>query len=269
LTDVSTTARPAPGHGIRRQFDYHWTVYRRTWRGSVISSFLAPLLYVLAMGVLLGGFIDSDPDLLEGASDYLAFVVPGLMAAQAMQTAVGEMTYPVMGGIKWHKSYIAQLATPLTPADVVGAHLMFVLARLITTSAVFCLAVAPFGVFATWWGGLAAFAAQTLVGFACAALAFAFSVRVRDETAFSTFFRVLVFPMFLFAGAFFPIANLGEPLSWVARFTPLWHGVDLTRMLTIDRIDWPLAGLHVLVLIALSAAGWRLAVTGLAKRLVV
>ena len=49
------------------------------------------------MGVLLGGFIDADPDRLEGATSYLAFVVPGLIAAHAMQTAVGETTYPVMG----------------------------------------------------------------------------------------------------------------------------------------------------------------------------
>ncbi len=57
--------------------DYWATVYRRTWQGSVISSFLAPLLYILAMGVLLGGFIKGDPAKLEGATSYLAFVAPG------------------------------------------------------------------------------------------------------------------------------------------------------------------------------------------------
>lgn len=263
-----TADRPPPGHGIRRQLDYHWSVYRRTWRGSVISSFLAPLLYVVAMGVLLGGFIDTGADRLDGATSYLAFVVPGLMAAQAMQTAVGELTYPVMGGIKWHKSYHAQLATSLTVADIVGAHLMFVLARLITVSLVFCLVIAPFGVFTTWWGALGAFVAQVLTGFCCATLVFAFSVRVRDESAYSTFFRIVVFPMFLFSGAFFPIENLGPALAWVARVTPLWHGVDLTRMLVVDRIDWPLALLHLLVLGVLAAIGWRLTVTGLTRRLV-
>ncbi len=51
--------------GITRQYDYWATVYRRTWRGGVVSSFATPLFYVVAMGILLGGFIDGDPDQLE------------------------------------------------------------------------------------------------------------------------------------------------------------------------------------------------------------
>ena len=62
-------SRPAGlpiGEGIGRQIDYWWTVYKRTWRGSVISSFVTPLFYVLAMGVLLGGFIEGDPRRARG-----------------------------------------------------------------------------------------------------------------------------------------------------------------------------------------------------------
>ena len=99
--------------GLRRQLDYWWIVYKRTWKGSLVSSFLSPIFYVLAMGVLLGGFIEADPVELEGATSYLAFIVPGLVAAHAMQTAVSETTYPVMAGIKWQKFYLAQIATPL------------------------------------------------------------------------------------------------------------------------------------------------------------
>ena len=61
---------------------------------------------------------------LDGATSYLAFVAPGLLAAQAMQTAVGESTYPVMGAIKWHRTYHAMLATPLRVVDVVAGHLL-------------------------------------------------------------------------------------------------------------------------------------------------
>ena len=102
--------------GIARQVDYWLTVYRRTWKGTAISSFVAPLFYVVAMGVLLGGFIEGDPAELEGATSYLAFLVPGLLAAHAMQTAVGETTYPVMAMIKWQRIYDSMLATPLAGA---------------------------------------------------------------------------------------------------------------------------------------------------------
>ena len=253
--------------GMVRQYDYWWTVFKRTWRAGVVSSFLAPIFYVVAMGVLLGGFIEGDPDRLEGATSYLDFIVPGLVAAHAMQIAVGETTYPVMGGIKWHKTYFAQLATPLSVRDIVNAQLGFVFFRVATACAVFMLVLAPFGVFASWWGPLLAWASQVLVGMCFAALVMAYSVRLRSEEGFGVLFRLGVIPLTLFSGAFFPIANLGEALAWVARLTPLWHGVNLSRMLCLDAVDWPVALLNVLVLVVLAAAGWRLSVTGLEKRL--
>jgi lipooligosaccharide transport system permease protein len=136
--------------GMLRQYDYHWTVYQRTWKSSVVTSFLSPLLYVLAMGVLLGGFVHVAPSRLEGATSYLAFIVPGLIAAQAMQTAVFETTYPVMGALKWHKSFWAQLASPLEARDLANAMLMFTLFRVGSTTGVYFLVMAPFGVFANW-----------------------------------------------------------------------------------------------------------------------
>jgi lipooligosaccharide transport system permease protein len=255
--------------GTARQYDYWWTVYKRTWRASIVSSFLSPVFYVLAMGVLLGGFIAGDPDQLEGATSYLAFVVPGLVAAHAMQTAVGETTYPVMGAIKWHKSYFAQLATPLDPAHLVAGHLMFVLFRLATTCAVFMIVLAPFGVFATWWGPILAFVSQVLVGMTFASLIFGWSARLKNEAGFGVLFRLGIFPLFLFSGAFFPVANLGDLGALVARLTPLWHGVNLSRMFCVDTIDWPVAVINVAVLVTLLVIGWFWSVSGLTKRLVV
>jgi lipooligosaccharide transport system permease protein len=263
-TDVRLTL----AEGTARQVDYWWTVYRRTWKSSVVTSFVSPLFYVVAMGVLLGAFIDAGPSRLDGAPSYLAFVVPGLVAGHAMQIAVGEVTWPVMGMIKWHKTYHSMIATPLTPAHLVAGHLLFVLFRLAITCAVFMAVLAPFGVFATWWGAVGAFGAQVLVGMAFAAVVYSVTVRMRSEEGFGVIFRLGVFPLFLFSGAFFPVANLGPVLEWVARLTPLWHGVNLSRMLTLDTVDAGLAAVHVLVLLALVLLGWRWSVTGLTRRLV-
>lgn len=254
--------------GLRRQLDYWWIVYKRTWRGSLVSSFLSPIFYVLAMGVLLGGFIEADPAELEGATSYLEFVVPGLVAAHAMQTAAFETTYPVMAGIKWQKFYVAQIATPLTPRDVVAGQLLFVLFRLVTTCGVFLLVLAPFGVFATWWGPFLAFFSQLLVGMAFASVIFGWTARLRNESGFGVLFRLGIFPLFLFSGAFFPITNLGETGAWAARLTPLWHGVNLSRMFSVDAVDWALALVNVAVLVALLVAGWFWSVSGLTRRLV-
>ena len=265
--DVGRAGRLSVWQGVLRQYDYWLTVYKRTWKGSVITSFASPLFYVLAMGVLLGGFVHVSPDKLEGATSYLAFVVPGLIAAQAMQTGMFETTYPVMGAIKWHKSFYAQLASPLEARDLANAMLVFTLFRVGSTCGVYFLVMAPFGVFATWWGPVLAFLATLLVGMAFAVWTFAFSAHTESEASFGLIFRLVLVPLFLFSGAFFPISNLGNVLEWVAKLTPLWHGVNLARMFCLDHVDWSTALVNLLFLLVVLATGWWMALRTLARRL--
>jgi lipooligosaccharide transport system permease protein len=265
---VLTTHGLSLAEGVARQVDYWSTVYRRTWRGTVMTSFVTPIFYVLAMGVLLGGFIEGDPAKLEGATSYLAFVVPGLVAAHAMQTAVGETTWPVMAMIKWQRIYDSMLATPLQVPHMVAAHLGFVTFRLVTTCAVFMATLAPFGVFENWWGPFLAFGSQVLVGLAFATIVYGMAARMKSEDGFGVIFRLGVVPLFLFSGAFFPIDNLGEVGAWAARLTPLWHGVNLSRMFCLGTVDWSTAAVNVAVLLALTVFGWWWSVTGLTRRLI-
>ena len=265
------TATPPPTNvfaGAARLFDYWAIAYRRTWKGSVVSSFVTPLFYVLAMGVLLGGFIEGDPDKLEGATSYLAFVAPGMIAAQAMTTAFGETTYPVMGMVKWHKVYFGMVASPLRIPEVILAHLGFVLFRVATTCAVFLAVMAPFGVFSSVLGVIGAFFVQLLIGLAFATPIYAFSAGLKDESAFALVFRLGMIPLFLFSGAFFPVSNLNAWMEALARATPLWHGVDLTRMLTLGEVDWSVAAVHVAYLAGLALAGWFWAVRRLTRRMI-
>jgi lipooligosaccharide transport system permease protein len=265
---MSSTAPSNPFTGAARLFDYWVIVYRRTWKGSAITSFVTPLFYVLAMGVLLGDFIDGDPDRLEGATSYLAFIAPGLLASQAMTTVFGEVTYPVMGMVKWHKTYFGMTATPLSVREVILSHLGFVLFRVGLSCGVFVLVLAPFGVYASVPGAVAALFVQFLVGLAFATPVYAFSAGLKDESAFAIVFRLGMIPLFLFSGAFFPIDNLDRWMQVLAQVTPLWHGVDLTRMLTLDQMDWSMAGIHVLYLAVLALLGWLWAVRRLSKRMV-
>lgn len=252
---------------VGRQLDYWVTVYRRTWRGSVITSFVMPLLYVAAMGVLLGGFIDHDPERLEGATTYLAFVAPGLLAAHAMQTATGEVMYPVMGMIKWSRTYYAMVSTPLRPSDIVAAQLAFVTFRVASACGVFLLVLAVLGVFTSPLGLLLAWLVQVLVGLAFATVFYGISAWLKHESGYAVIFRVVLIPQFLFSGAFFPVANLSAPLEWLARATPLWHGVDLTRMLLLDRVDGGLAAVHLAYLGSMVVLGWWFAASRLTRRL--
>jgi lipooligosaccharide transport system permease protein len=269
-TDSDTATRPPTNvfAGAARLLDYWAIAYRRTWKGSVISSFVTPLFFVLAMGVLLGGFIEGDPDKLEGATSYLAFVAPGMIAAQAMTTAFGETTYPVMGMIKWHKAYFGMVATPLRIPEVILAHLCFVLFRVTTSCAVFIAVMAPFGVFSSLPGVIGAFVVQLLIGLAFATPIYAFSAGLKDESAFALVFRLGMIPLFLFSGAFFPVSQLPNWIEWLAYVSPLWHAVELSRDLSLGTVDPWMALLNVGYLLAWFLIGTWLAVRGFTRKLV-
>ena len=183
-----------------------------------------------------------------------------------MQTAVFETTYPVMGALKWHKSFYAQLASPLEARDLANAMLAFTLFRVGSSCGVYFLVMAPFGVFSSWWGPILAWLATMLVGMTFAAWTFAFSAHVESQESFGLIFRLGLIPLFLFSGSFFPISNLGSVLEWVAKVTPLWHGVNLTRMLCLDHVDGTTALVNLAVLLAVLLAGWWVAIRTLERR---
>ncbi|HET6560256.1 MAG TPA: ABC transporter permease [Marmoricola sp.] len=251
-----------------RQLDYWATVYRRTWKGSAVLSFVQPWLYIGAMGVLLGGYVDDSGFELRGASSYLEFIAPGLLVATAMQVGVGEVMWPVMGAIKWDKTYYAMIASPLRVVDIVAGHLAYATFRVVLTSAVFAAVLAAVGIFTSVAGALGAFGAAVLVGVALAAPVYAFSAGAQTEQGFSLIYRLGMIPMFLFSGAFFPISHFAAPLEWLARLTPLWHGVELARMSALGLWN-AMAIVHVVYLGLLLGVGAWWAVRRLERRLVV
>src|SRR3954470_17600666 len=125
-------------------FEYWLMVYRRTWRGSVFTSFLSPLMFLAAMGVGLGHLVNGGTGQLAGVR-YAVYLAPGLLAATVMQTSMGEATWPVMGAIKWDKTYLGMLATPLTVRDVLYGHLLYITMRAAIVSTAFTIITAFFG----------------------------------------------------------------------------------------------------------------------------
>lgn len=273
---ASTGSPTAPGSSLReglelagRQYDYWATVYKRTWKGSVVSSFLVPLLYLAAMGIGLGTFIDSDVAVqaLGAAPSYLAFIAPGLLAATAMQTAIFESAYPVLGNFKWTKVYLSMVATPLSVTSVLIAHVAYVVFRIASTSAVFVVVIALFGLVDSVPAAVGALVVATVVGLAHATPVFAYSATIRDESSFALLFRLGLIPMFLFSGAFFPVEQLPGQLEWFSYVTPLWHGVEATRMLVLGSIAPGWMALHLTYLLALLVLGWWLAQRAFRRRL--
>ncbi len=240
---------------VMRSYAYWLVVYRRTWRGTVITSLLSPVMYLAAMGVGLGSLVKGGNG-TDGLT-YLQFVAPGLLAATAMQIGSFESTYPVLGSFKWMGNYHAAAATPLTPSAILVGHLLWMATRALIASSVYLAIIAAFGALRTPLAILA-LPVSVLVGLAFAAPITAFAASRDRDSGFAALQRFIVVPMFLFSGTFFNVTQLPAVIRPIAYVTPLWHGVRLSRDLTTGQLE-PGAGwlipLHVLYLVALVVVG--------------
>jgi lipooligosaccharide transport system permease protein len=243
-------------------------VYRRTFRGSIFSSFVTPLLYLTAMGVGLGSFITEQGRDVIGGYPYVHFLGPGLLAATCMQSAVFESTFPIMGKIMWRRNYEAMLATPLSVRHIVGGELAWIGFRMVLIATVF---LGVLWLFAIPRSPLAVVAipAAVLTGVAFSAAIISFAATQRNDAGFAWIFRFVINPLFLFSGTFFPLTQLPVQVQWVALATPLYHGVSLTRGLILNDATL-LAGWywHVGYLVVFAAAFALVAHRLLRRRLV-
>jgi lipooligosaccharide transport system permease protein len=149
-----------------------------------------------------------------------------------------------MGSIKWTRQYFAMLATPLGPRDIMFGHQFWMTTRVASTSAIYLVIIAAFGAVDSWWGILA-LPAAVLLGAAFTAPFAAYAATQESDAAFVPVNRFIIVPMFLFSGTFFPVTQLPPPLEFLAYLTPLWHGVDLCRELTLGTVHaWRALG-HV------------------------
>ena len=237
-----------------RAFEYWRFQYRRTWRGSFVTSVLNPVLYLAAMGIGLGTLVKGQRASSLGTDGYLEFVAPALVATTAFQTAMFESMYPVMAAIKWIKTYVAMLASPLGTTDVLNGHLMWIALRTLQTSSIFLVIGSLFGGFPSWWA-LLCIPISLLLGMAVSTPMVAFAASRETEGSFAAVQRFVIIPMFLFSGTFFPLSRLPAPLEVVAWLTPLAHGVALARSAAQGQLHLlPTLG-HVAYLAALCAAG--------------
>ncbi len=163
-----------------RSLEYWLVVYRRTWAGGVVTGFASPIVFLAGMGLGVGSLIDGGGRAGEVGGDYLEFLAPGLLVATCFMGGAMDATYPVMGSVKWNRTYHAMTAGPLRSVDLVTGHLAYIGIKLAVTAV-------SFAVVATALGGLGggtdllAAPAGILTGLATAAPVMAWAVRVDRE----------------------------------------------------------------------------------------
>jgi lipooligosaccharide transport system permease protein len=250
---------------VLRVVERELRVFTRLWRGFVFSTFLAPVLFLAAMGLGLGGLVNSHTGKVAGLS-YLDFVAPGLLVASGMQIAANESMWPVLGAVKWVRNFYAAVATSISPGELAVGYVLWTVVRAVMSASAFLIVAALLGAVPSAWGVLA-IPASALCAAAFSAPLVAYSVGLESDVSFPVIMRVGVLPLFLFSGTFFPISQLPGWLRPFAAVSPLWHGVELARAATTGTLRLGPDIVHVAVLVACLVAGLLWSRRAFAKRL--
>lgn len=239
----------------------NFTVYLTYLRSSLVSNIGEPILYLMAMGYGIGKFI---PEM--GGMSYVEFIAPGLLIAGVMYSAVFECTFGSFTRMTHQRTYDSILSTPLSVEDLVAGEILWGMTKSVISAMAVLLVMTLLGIYKP---GLSFFPLVALVcvsGFLFASLAMLFSAMAPDYQFFNYFFTLLVTPMFIFSGVFFPLNEYGSVVINIANILPTTHSVNISRSLFYGGDDISIYA--VLYLVILSALLGHLAMLKVKKRVI-
>ena len=259
MTTTSPTRIAAPAHsawrGALRVTEYRLRNMWK-WRNSIIAFGLGnPILYLASVGLGVGMLVDESSGGVDGVP-YLVFLAPALLAAAAIQGGQDEVTFPTLAGFIWEKLFFAMRATSLTGGQIAVGVLIAAALRVVFTTTAYWIVLCLFGA-VEWTTALPLIAVSTFAGLCWAALMLAVSANVTNEDGFLAFtWRLVIMPMFLFSGTFYPLSSLPLFLQWIGWISPLWHATQIGRWLSygMPLEPWQVA-VSVCYLLAMGIAG--------------
>jgi lipooligosaccharide transport system permease protein len=269
---VRPTPSPAPVPAVvgtflraRRLVQRNLLVYRHSWI-VIVSGFFEPLFYLIGIGYGLGTIV-GDVTLADGrVVAYAAFVAPALLAQSTMNGAISETIFNVFFKLNFEKVYDAILATPLGIGDIALGELMWAMIRATIYAVAFVGVMLVMGLLISPWAILA-LPATLFCSLAFCAAGLATTTYLRTVQDFDLPFGLVIMPMFLFSGTFFPISVYPEWLQVVVWLTPLYHAVELLRGLTTGIVTWAFL-IHVGYLAVFGSVAMVLARRRLGDKLV-
>lgn len=236
-------------------------VWRKLIAPSLFFTFGEPFVYLLGLGFGLGRFVGE----VDGMS-YLTFLASGLVAATAMNTASFEGMYSVFTRMVHQQTYDALLATPLEVDDIVAGEMLWCATKSVL-AATPILAVAALLGAVREPSALAAIPLFFVIGLCFAGPAVVVSAFAPSYDFFNYYVTLLITPMFIFSGVFYPVSTLPEAARVVVEVLPLSHAVALVRPLVAGTAPDQVA-LHLAVLVAYALAGYVAASVFIRRRLI-
>jgi lipooligosaccharide transport system permease protein len=235
--------------------------FRTFWKATTFSSLLEPTIYLLAFGLGLGSTIVTNVDGL----DYVEFVGTGMVATAVIFSSALPAMFGTFVKHRFQRTYDAILAAPVDVEELVTAEMLWISLRAGVYGCFPLIVSFAFGLEPTVGMLLVPFFGFiTALGFSAFGIAVAGTVSKIDQFNYVT--TVVITPLFLVAGTFFPINQLPEGFQVAAQFNPLYQLVELVRgaAFGFEAVDL----LRIGALLVFSLAMWRLGVRQMTRRLV-
>ncbi len=211
---------------LRRAFrvwQRHAKVYTKLYKSSIALNFVEPVLYLAALGLGLGAYVKE----IKGVP-YVNFIAPGIIASSAMFAATYECSYGTFVRMVYQRTFDAILATPVNVNDLIAGEMMWGATKSMLYGSIIMIVISAFGLVGSPFLA-AAIPLLFIGGLIFAEISLIFVAIVPGIDTFNYFYTLLMTPMFLFSGIFFPVDTLPPLVSRIAFFTPLYHLVNICR----------------------------------------
>ncbi len=238
------------------------------WRNSILAFGIGnPVLFLASIGLGVGVLVDTASGGVDGVP-YLVFLAPALLAAAAIQGGMDEVTFPTLAGFIWQRMFFAMRATSLTGGQIAVGVLLAATVRVAFTTVAYWVVLWLFGA-VDGASAISLVVVSTFAGVCWAALMLAVAANATSDGDFlSITWRLIIMPMFLFSGTFYPLSSLPLFLQWIGWISPLWHATQLGRWLSYGM---PLPAWQIVVslayLLAMGVVGLLLARRRFERRL--
>lgn len=238
----------------------HWLVWRKVAAPSILGHLADPVIYMLGLGYGLGSLL---PEM--GGMSYIAFLAAGTLCYSSMNSASFEALYSGFARMHEQRTWEAILNTPVALDDVVLSEILWAATKSLMSGAAVLVVIWILGLshslLSLWMIPLA-----LLIGLAFAAIGLIMTALAPAYDFFMYYFTLVITPMMLLCGVFFPVSQLPEALQALAAALPLTHAVDLARPLMNGAVP-PQALMHVGVLLTYTLAGFYISLVLFRRRL--
>ncbi len=231
------------------------------WRATTFSSTVEPTIYLLAFGFGFGSLVSR-----VGGLDYVQFVGTGTVATAVLFSSVFPAMFGTFVKYTFQRTYDAILAAPVDTEELVTAEGLWIAARAGTYGCVPLLVAMVFGLEPSW-GMLTVPFIACLSGLGWAFAGILIAALMKSIENFSYVTSIVITPLMLVAGTFFPISGLPEWARVLANLNPLYHCVQLVRHAVFGFEGW-VDLYHLGVIVAFGLLMWRLSIHYMQKKLI-